>query len=114
MENCKPAKDRKGSFLAFPFSGLISLDRICQHVAKYESNDALQLAITTIPCKETTEQDTAGQAQPCLLTSSLGPYLYLMKRLEYRKIKGQELLLNVAGPKRSFCARNLRSKMDLN
>lgn len=56
----------------------------------------------------------AKRQQSKTLLGKLGPYLYLMKRLEYRKIKGQELLLNVAGPKRSFCARNLRSKMDLN
>jgi hypothetical protein len=53
------------------------------------------------------------QGSARLLSSGPGPYLHLMKRLEYWQIKRQELLLNVAGPKRSFCARNLRPKMGL-
>lgn len=40
-----------------------------------------------------------------------GPYLHLTERLKYCQIKWQELLLNVAGPKRSFCARNLQPKI---
>lgn len=49
-----------------------------------------------------------ARAQSRLHSRGPGPYLHLMKRLEYGQIKRQELLLNVAGPKRSFCARNLQ------
>ena len=54
------------------------------------------------------KSDHAVRAQSHLHSRGPGPYLHLMKRLEYGQIKRQELLLNVAGPKRSFCARNLQ------
>lgn len=110
---CRPAKSSRSSSLSAstaPDSPKWNLPQTDRH----KSSSASQLNPDTQPQEHSLATDRMVRNQPILQRAQSrlhsrgpGPYLHLMKRLEYGQIKRQELLLNVAGPKRSFCARNL-------